>query len=319
MVRRHQQQLVLALPLLLFLFSSGCSGLTLLQLSIPPYASLGKPVAMGCSFDLGDGILYSVKWYKDNAEFCRYMPSQLPPNQLFPVPGIIMDESGCQMSSVKLREATLETTGTYLCEVSTEKPNFETKFSLANLTVRALPSEAPHISNMHSSYAPGEWVLATCTAAKSLPAAELQWMLNGNPVDPLWVTTSIIRSNGITGEDDDDLLMESNYYGLDDRNSPIAHLLPHVDEPHLEATKSFIRFQASPNYFTGPKKEFSLRCTATIHEHTWRAERRPTLAGLSGNQRLARHEEPHNAAAGCSLSHLLIVLLLRINFGAIWS
>jgi len=40
------------------------------------------------------------------------------------------------MGKVHLREATLETTGTYICEVSTESPNFETDFRLANLTVR---------------------------------------------------------------------------------------------------------------------------------------------------------------------------------------
>ncbi|XP_059485351.1 uncharacterized protein LOC132202444 [Neocloeon triangulifer] len=313
MARRHRQQLLLSLPLLLlFLFCSECRGLRLMQLSIPPYASLGMPVAMGCTFDTEDANLYSVKWYKDNAEFCRYMPSQHPSSLLFPVPGIIMDESGCQMASVQLREATLETTGTYLCEVSTEKPNFETKVRLANLTVRALPSESPHISNMHSSYAPGEWVLATCTAAKSLPAAELQWMLNGQPVDSLWVTTSVLRANGHSGDDDEDILMDSSYYGLDDRRNPVAHLLPREDEPHLEATKSIIRFQARPEYFTGPKREFSLRCMASIHEHVWRAERRPTLAGLGGNQRLARHEEPHNAASGRAASPMLLLLLLRI-------
>lgn len=40
------------------------------------------------------------------------------------------------MGNVQLREATLETTGVYLCEVSTESPNFETDVRLANLTVR---------------------------------------------------------------------------------------------------------------------------------------------------------------------------------------
>jgi hypothetical protein len=49
---------------------------------------------------------------------------------------VILQENGCQMGNVQLREATLETTGVYLCEVSTESPNFETDVRLANLTVR---------------------------------------------------------------------------------------------------------------------------------------------------------------------------------------
>jgi len=62
-------------------------------------------------------------------------------------------------------------------------------------------------------------------------------------VDNLWVTTTVIGSTGNSGDDDEDILLDSGYYALDDRNNPIAHLLPKEDEPHLKATKSIVRFQ----------------------------------------------------------------------------
>ena len=48
---------------------------------------------MTCEFDLGGKGLYSIKWYKDEFEFYRYMPDNRPPVQSFPVPGINLDVS----------------------------------------------------------------------------------------------------------------------------------------------------------------------------------------------------------------------------------
>lgn len=53
------------------------------------------------------------------------------------------------MGNVQLREATLETTGVYLCEVSTESPNFETDVRLANLTVRGEFTFSQPINFLH--------------------------------------------------------------------------------------------------------------------------------------------------------------------------
>lgn len=63
-------------------------------------------------------------------------------------------------------------------------------------------------------------------------------------VDNLWVTTSVIHSTGNAGGDeDDDLLLDSGYFALNDRT--VEHLLPNENEPHLAATKSVVRFQVS--------------------------------------------------------------------------
>lgn len=46
-----------------------------------------------CHYDLDGEALYSVKWYKDGNEFYRYVPRDMPPAQVFPLPGVSVDVS----------------------------------------------------------------------------------------------------------------------------------------------------------------------------------------------------------------------------------
>jgi hypothetical protein len=42
---------------------------------IPPVADMRHPAILGCSYEEGDEGIFSVKWYKDDDEFFRYIPS----------------------------------------------------------------------------------------------------------------------------------------------------------------------------------------------------------------------------------------------------
>ena len=48
---------------------------------------VGQTVELKCDYDLAGEPLYSLKWYKDNIEFYRWMPRERPPTLTFPVPG----------------------------------------------------------------------------------------------------------------------------------------------------------------------------------------------------------------------------------------
>lgn len=65
--------------------------LKLKELIVPRHANLGSSAVLDCKFDLGDASLYSVKWYKDEFEFFRFMPDNKPETQVFPVNGISLD------------------------------------------------------------------------------------------------------------------------------------------------------------------------------------------------------------------------------------
>ncbi|CAG9113794.1 unnamed protein product [Plutella xylostella] len=58
------------------------------RLVAPDAAARGSPVLMRCLYSLEQEMLYSVKWYRGDREFCRYSPRDVPPLKVFHIPGI---------------------------------------------------------------------------------------------------------------------------------------------------------------------------------------------------------------------------------------
>ncbi|KAH6930551.1 hypothetical protein HPB50_014717 [Hyalomma asiaticum] len=67
--------------------------LRLVRIDMPSVVIRGEPLWLNCSFDLESDDLYSVKWYKNNTEFFRYLPSEIPPGQAYDLPGVNVDVS----------------------------------------------------------------------------------------------------------------------------------------------------------------------------------------------------------------------------------
>lgn len=65
-----------------------------MEIKVPSEAKVGSSVELGCEWRLfGRNGLYSVKWYKDDHEFFRYVPENDPRIQTFPQPGVNIDVS----------------------------------------------------------------------------------------------------------------------------------------------------------------------------------------------------------------------------------
>lgn len=63
---------------------AGCLSVRLLEDSvIPPHALRGQKAVMRCNYDLEGDRLYSVKWYFNQKEFYRYIPSDNPQVTIF--------------------------------------------------------------------------------------------------------------------------------------------------------------------------------------------------------------------------------------------
>lgn len=60
---------------------------------MPTYRIRGQPALLECDYDLEDDTLYSVKWYRDNEEFYRYLPKYDPPKQAYKLEGIKVEVS----------------------------------------------------------------------------------------------------------------------------------------------------------------------------------------------------------------------------------
>lgn len=64
-----------------------------MRLTVPIAVREGHSVTLGCDYDLEGAALYSVKWYRENDEFYRYVPKEEPPTRVFPLPGLHVDVS----------------------------------------------------------------------------------------------------------------------------------------------------------------------------------------------------------------------------------
>ncbi|CAG2111059.1 unnamed protein product, partial [Medioppia subpectinata] len=100
--------------------------LRLTRVDVPPSVIIGNPVWLNCSYELENDELYSIKWYKSNGEFYRWVPKDIPPGQKYESRGIHLDLKKSSFGNVFLSMTDLHTDGTYRCEVSAEAPSFQT-------------------------------------------------------------------------------------------------------------------------------------------------------------------------------------------------
>ncbi|KAF4517349.1 hypothetical protein B566_EDAN011736 [Ephemera danica] len=95
-------------------------GLRDVTVQVPPTASRGATVTLRCLYDLEGDSLYMLKWYMGKEEFYRFVPKELPPTRVFPLPGFDVDVGSSDAHQVVLRSVTLKMSGRYRCEVSAD-------------------------------------------------------------------------------------------------------------------------------------------------------------------------------------------------------
>ncbi|XP_054721507.1 uncharacterized protein LOC129231253 isoform X2 [Uloborus diversus] len=113
----------------------GAVSLRLISLEVPDKVSRGQGTRLTCGYDLEGDTLYSIKWYRDDVEFFRYVPTDKPPGQFFPLQGVKVDMSKSKNGSVYIRDISHLTAGIYKCEVSADAPSFQTVSAEKNMAV----------------------------------------------------------------------------------------------------------------------------------------------------------------------------------------
>lgn len=63
------------------------------EFRIPDFVFHNSSAHLSCNFDLEGDMLYSLKWFKDNWEFYRYNPNEIPEQKVFPLEGVDVDVS----------------------------------------------------------------------------------------------------------------------------------------------------------------------------------------------------------------------------------
>ncbi|KAK5640639.1 hypothetical protein RI129_011450 [Pyrocoelia pectoralis] len=101
---------------------------------VPTVASYGALINLDCAYDLENDRLYDVKWYKDSDEFFRCKSDGQV--QGFEVEGIDLYKNykatigSCPVTITIL---SAKSAGKYLCEISSEAPEFKTTARWVNL------------------------------------------------------------------------------------------------------------------------------------------------------------------------------------------
>ncbi|XP_046393980.1 uncharacterized protein LOC124161825 [Ischnura elegans] len=169
--------------ILLFLNAATLTtGLRNVRINVPEAVRRGGIARLSCNYDLESSPLYSIKWYKDEEEFYRYVPKEAPPTQVFPLSGINVDVSLSNDTDVRLNDVQMGLSGVYKCEVSADAPLFHTDIRSAPMVVVDFPDELPEVSIEKRKFGAGERIRANCTAPPSYPPANLTWFLNGQEV-----------------------------------------------------------------------------------------------------------------------------------------
>jgi len=109
-----------------------------LEFKVDKHSIVGNNTRLQCEYDLQGEQLYTVKWYKDDNEFYRFLPGESPEVQMFNITGVYVDQKHSTAESIVLRALGLESSGQYRCEVTVDAPSFQTVTNCSVLTV-AMP------------------------------------------------------------------------------------------------------------------------------------------------------------------------------------
>ena len=64
-----------------------------MHIKVPEAVRVGDSVTLACDYDLESAALYTIKWYRYDSEFYRYVPKESPASKVFPTPHLIVDVS----------------------------------------------------------------------------------------------------------------------------------------------------------------------------------------------------------------------------------
>uniref|UniRef100_A0AAR5P519 Ig-like domain-containing protein n=3 Tax=Dendroctonus ponderosae TaxID=77166 RepID=A0AAR5P519_DENPD len=153
-----------------------------MHLNVPRAVRVGHSVTLGCQYDLEGAALYSVKWYRDQVEFYRFVPKEEPPIRVFPIDGIRVDVSVSNANNVSLLAVERHISGQFQCEVSADAPSFHTQSMSLPMTVAVAPVGIPMVLVDKTGLDHGRPLIADCHAPPSHPAANITFFVNDEKV-----------------------------------------------------------------------------------------------------------------------------------------
>ena len=98
---------------------TGCDGIKMKGLLAPKWVNTGESFRLLCDYDLGRDAMYSIKWFKDDTEVFRYIPTNQPLQyKSFQIPGIVVLEKASKPNNLVISVTGAKGSGIYKCEVT---------------------------------------------------------------------------------------------------------------------------------------------------------------------------------------------------------
>ncbi|XP_052745159.1 uncharacterized protein LOC112053888 [Bicyclus anynana] len=279
---------------LLFLLDGGVWSLRNLSISVPRavLSGEGQAAVLRCSYDLEGAALYSIRWYKSETEFYRYVPREMPPTMVFPLPGASVDLAQSDHQQVRVVNLNRRLSGDYQCEVSADAPLFHTDIRSAPLTVVDPPFRAPQLSVSQRSYARGDVVRANCSVDEAYPAPNITWILDDHKIAETvtWRTSDQdFKERGAFSQLELTVLEAEHYrVGLTYTSASLSRVYPDHYIYDREAEADDERDVVSVRYTMVPPAsgQFALGCVATIFD----------IYARKSEPVLIREDAPHPAS-----------------------
>ncbi|KAL0810232.1 hypothetical protein ABMA28_011014 [Loxostege sticticalis] len=257
-----------------FLFVTAAGGVwSLRNLSISvPRAVLsgeGQSAILRCSYDLEGAALYSIRWYRAENEFYRFVPRELPPTMVFPLPGASVDLVQSDQHQVRIVNMNRRLSGDYQCEVSADAPLFHTDIRSAPLTVVDPPFRAPHITISQTRYARGDAIRANCSVDEAYPAPNITWILDDHKIAETisWRSSELDFKERAAFSQLEISIVEMEQYkmGITYTSSSLNKVYHDHYVYDRDADKEdgeLLRYTLTPP----PTSQFTLSCVATIYD-----------------------------------------------------
>ncbi|CAB3232907.1 unnamed protein product [Arctia plantaginis] len=242
-----------------------------LSISVPRavLSGEGQSAILRCSYDLEDAALYSIRWYKAETEFYRFVPREMPPTMVFPLPGASVDLTQSDHQQVRIVNLNRRLSGDYQCEVSADAPLFHTDIRSAPLTVVDPPFRAPRLTISSGSYARGDILKANCSVDEAYPAPNITWMIDHHKIAETvsWRTSDLdFKERGAFSHLEVTILEAEHYkMGLTYTSSSLNRAYQenyYGFEREQKDDKETLRYTLIPPV----NGQFTLSCVATIFD-----------------------------------------------------
>ncbi|CAH0731439.1 unnamed protein product, partial [Brenthis ino] len=228
----------------------------------------GQSAVLRCSYDLEGAALYSIRWYRAETEFYRYVPREMPPTMVFPLPGASVDLAQSDHQQVRIVNLNRRLSGDYQCEVSADAPLFHTDIRTAPLTVVDPPFRAPRLTVSHRSYSRGDVIRANCSIDEAYPAPNITWILDDHKIAETvsWRTSELdFKERGAFSELELTILEAENYkVGLTYTSASLNRVYQdhYVYDRDMDDDRNTVRYTIVPPH----SGQFALGCVATIFD-----------------------------------------------------